>query len=842
MSPPTVNPHMQVDEEAVAEIAARMDLRAPNRDALTSIAGAVSHHYEVQGGSPPFESVVVSATGVGKTYVLAATIEYFASVHGVRNFAVIVPGRTILEKTVRNFTPGHPKSLLGAMSVQPVAITSENFATPTARSDMDDPERVKLYVFTVQSLTRPDTQQGRRTHKFQEGLGAAFYEHLAGLGDLFVFADEHHCYYGPAFSDAIRNLRPYALIGLTATPHRRTPPDQIIYRYPLAAAIADRLVKTPVLVGRKDDRTDAMTKLGDGARLLELKADAMERWCAQQDLAPVHPVMLVVAQTIEEAKEYGEVLASEEFHQGRYAGAVLVVTSESPDEALAFLDQVEESASPVRVIVSVGMLKEGWDVKNIYVIASMRASVSDILTEQTLGRGLRLPFGAYTGIELLDTLEVVAHERYEELLRRAGVINDTLIDYRMRFVLRQNAQGQVEAAWEQSEVRGQVMPTPVAGGTAPLPGSPTTGPTTSASTSTGLDTSGSFLIADAETREKDAAATAARLKETLKPHPGTPRILVPILRMKAIDNPFSLADITDLEPFRRLGRQLALDPQEELRRTLVSARVITGEDGLKRTQLVTSAASDRIVSQGALLPLDGLVAMLTDHVLHAPFVPARREERSAAAPIIQAFLDGLDGEAEKILSAYFGRVSARLLQAVAEAQRRFAPKPSYKEVVGLREFAPERNPRPVTSFDRIGEFKRGVGYMGWRRSMYDQAWFDSSPERDVANILDDADEVACWVRLHHDDLPILWSDAGQWYHPDFLVVETRGVHWVLEVKADSAMQDVDVQAKREAAQRWANHVSADATVGVPWRYLLASESDVHTARGSWLALHRLGTA
>ena len=62
------------------------------------------------------------------------------------------------------------------------------------------------------------------------------------------------------------------------------------------------------------------------------------------------------------------------------------------------------------------MLKEGWDVRNVYVIASMRSSVSEILTEQTLGRGMRLPFGAYTGIEILDTLEVVAHERYEELL------------------------------------------------------------------------------------------------------------------------------------------------------------------------------------------------------------------------------------------------------------------------------------------------------------------------------------------------------------------------------------------------------------------------------------------
>jgi len=72
----------------------------------------------------------------------------------------------------------------------------------------------------------------------------------------------------------------------------------------------------------------------------------------------------------------------------------------------------------------------------------MRSSVSEILTEQTLGRGMRLPFGAYTGIEILDTLEVVAHERYEELLKKAGVLNEAFVDYRTRAALRINAKGQ----------------------------------------------------------------------------------------------------------------------------------------------------------------------------------------------------------------------------------------------------------------------------------------------------------------------------------------------------------------------------------------------------------------
>ena len=86
-------------------------------------------------------------------------------------------------------------------------------------------------------------------------------------------------------------------------------------------------------------------------------------------------------------------------------------------------------------------LKEGWDVKNVYVIASMRASISKILTEQTLGRGLRLPFGRYTGVEFLDTLEVLAHESYDRLLKARNVFRETSIDHRTHAVVRTDDKG-----------------------------------------------------------------------------------------------------------------------------------------------------------------------------------------------------------------------------------------------------------------------------------------------------------------------------------------------------------------------------------------------------------------
>ncbi len=813
------------DLDRVEAIAARLDLRQPNKDALESIIVEIARHYDIDREPPPFEAVVDMATGVGKTYVLASTIEYLAA-EGVRDFVVITPGRTILDKTVANFTPGHPKSLLRGMEVRPVVVTSENFATPAMRAALDDPGQVKLYIFTVQALLKPQSKLGRRTHKFQEGLGEAFYAHLQERENLVVFADEHHTYYGPAFSAAVRELRPRVLIGLTATPHRKTPPSQIIFRYPLAAAIADRLVKTPVLVGRKDDRTDPQTKLLDGIRLLELKDLAVQRWCQDTGATPVFPIMLVIAPSIAEAEEIELILCDPSFAGGRYADRVLTVHSDKPDEALVQLDRLEEPDNPYRVVISVGMLKEGWDVKNVYIIASLRASVSEILTEQTLGRGLRLPFGHYTNVEFLDTLEVLGHERYEDLLRKAGVLNEQFIDYRSRAILRQNAMGQLVPTTETTPVQAAIATVET------ITPSPSPAETPSYA--------GTTVIQSLEDHTKKAEQQLTQLQMKLAPRPDLPELRIPRLRMTAITNSFSLNDITDLEPFRRLGESMAADPVGNLRRVKLDARIVRTPDGRQQTELVTAGAIDQVPSPASLFPLDERRQQLLQRVLASAVVPARSSELYPASQIVDAFLRGLGSDAEKILSGYLDRAAGGLVQLVTEEQRRFATKPSYENVVELTEFNKVRIGRPETSHDRFGAFKRGIGYEGYQKSLYGQDWFDSSTERDVANILEEESAIVLWVRLQIGDLPILWTGAKE-YNPDFIAVDQEDLHWVIEVKMDKEMASEDVQYKRDAARRWANHVSADESVGTIWRYLLASESDVHIAKGSWEALKARGS-
>ena len=89
---------------------------------------------------------------------------------------------------------------------------------------------------------------------------------------------------------------------------------------------------------------------------------------------------------------------------------------EETEENVRLLLSIERADNPIEIVLHVYKLKEGWDVNNLFTIIPLNAAKSDILAMQTIGRGLRLPFGQVTGNEDLDTLDIVAHEHYRELV------------------------------------------------------------------------------------------------------------------------------------------------------------------------------------------------------------------------------------------------------------------------------------------------------------------------------------------------------------------------------------------------------------------------------------------
>lgn len=803
-----------LDEAMLDEVASNLDLRDPNKEAIEVLALSVNNWYE-QGKTETFEGVIDSATGMGKTFIIAGAIDYYVGL-GVRNFAVITPNTTILNKTVAQFSPG-PKSLVDEMTSKPKVITSDNFDTSEVSSALTDDSVVKLFVFSVQSLLRPTSKLGRRTHEFREGLGGKFYEHLDSLEDLILFADEHHTYTGKKFSEAVRDLTPMALVGLTGTPHKSTQDEDIIYRYPLAAAIANEYVKTPVLVGRKDDRTDEQTQLLDGASLLETKEKALRTFCASEVVPFVHPIMLVNCRDITHSNEIVAYLKSDQFRGGAYAeeGIVLEIHSDKPDKSLEDLDRIEEPGNPCRIIVQVGMLKEGWDVKNVYVIASLRASFSEILTEQTMGRGLRLPFGKYVSMPLLNELDILAHERYQELLKRTSVLKEGFIDKRTVIERFTNAEGETEIGVTTGTVDIEVSGGDgVSGEMSGEPGS------------------GGIFIQPAEGRieraEKEAEAQALRMRTIFPP------IQIPVVKTEASSQAFLLQQITDEAPFRELGRRLAVEPEEYLKRTKVGG-VIVESEGSRIADITTDPALQKVESAKVLDDPDKAKDLVIAGVMGSRIITSRKGEPAGVARLLGSVLEGAGDQANTILSSYRSALVANLIREIERAKNRLPSTSQAVNSVELVPFAPRRMEKSPVSVDRRGgKFEKGLAYTGWKKGLFDQARFDSSPERDAANILDDADEIDAWARLEIGDLPILWRGGDRNYNPDLLAVGTDGRSWVVEIKADNHMTSEEVQAKRHAALEWANMVSAETEK--PWGYLLVSESDLEDANGSWKRL------
>src|SRR5208282_1446185 len=98
------------------------------------------------------------------------------------------------------------------------------------------------------------------------------------------------------------------------------------------------------------------------------------------------------------------------------------------EETIERLLKVEQTDEPTEIVIHVNMLKEGWDVTNLFTIVPLRAANARNLIEQSIGRGLRLPYGRRIGKrqrgsgeedERLDLLTIVAHDRFQEIVDEA---------------------------------------------------------------------------------------------------------------------------------------------------------------------------------------------------------------------------------------------------------------------------------------------------------------------------------------------------------------------------------------------------------------------------------------
>ena len=803
------HPLVPYDQALIDDIAAAMELRAPNQAALEAVAKT----FDGADGDP-FEAVCDVATAVGKTYLAGGLIDYLAA-SGIRHFMIVVPRRPILDKTVNNLTEGHRKSILGGMESHPLVYTAENFNTSAMGAALRSPDRVTVGVFTVQSLIRPKSNKvTMKVTKQQEWLGENLYEFLQGCDDLVVIADESHAYQvkAAAFSAAVRDLDAMATIGLTATPAKSDEPN-VVYRYELAQAIADHWVKTPVLVGRKDAAKGTETRLRDGLLLLDAKQKMADRYADTEGKPRVNAVMFVIAGSTDAADQAREVLAKPDLFGDDYDRRVLVVHSKAADDALTRLAAVEDPDSPVRVIVSVDMLKEGWDVANIFVICSLRPMISEMLQEQTLGRGLRLPWKRRTQVELLDTLEVIAHERYKDLLARAGALIPGLTDDRV--------------------AEAEITPVPPAstggagGDTVKVTAHINPTGTGDSGSGTGAGSEAEFVLTSMDAR----AAQAAEQADDSTPVEPTVEIRVPLVTRTVAARSFSLSDV-DADLFADLGRRLGSSSGETLVRTVLE--IEPDPDNPGRVHLVPHPADVDIDAAPPSLPFGNAADALREQILRFDIVDEDRKSVNAAKRLVAAAVEAAGSE--EALAAFLPVAIDTARKIINNAYRK-SP-----EVITLdvsdQILAPRRLNTRRLNPNRYGDFAKTDAYSGWAKSQHPINWFDSKPERALA-LLADADDsgVVIWARIQRGDLTVEW-DGGR-YSPDLYADTGDDRHWLIEVKADKDMDSPTVQAKKTAAEQWARHVTDNGDHGT-WTYVLISQSVAENAPTFAAALQQAG--
>ena len=443
----------------VNNIANRLSLRQPQRKSLeildrvcdilpingqsdieTSLAKIHQQFYTVTDFEREFPSLCFAlATGVGKTRLMGAFISYLNLVHGIKNFFVLAPNLTIYNKLITDFTPNNPKYVFTGISEfainSPIIITGENYET-NARTILDPQITCKINIFNISKINS-EVRGGKspKIKRLSEYIGESYFDYLIHLKDLVMLMDESHRYRATAGQRVINELKPLMGLELTATPSIETSKKpvyfkNVIYEYSLGKAITNGFVKDPAVVTRKDFNPASLSpaaieqiKLEDGIYLHENIKAELKIYALQTGKPIVKPFMLVIARDTTHATQLLEMIKSDEFAAGFYKDKVIQVdsskTGAQEDEMVERLLKVEHPDEPTEIVIHVNMLKEGWDVTNLYTIVPLRAANSEILIKQSIGRGLRLPYGKRTGVTIVDRLNIVAHDKFQEIVEEA---------------------------------------------------------------------------------------------------------------------------------------------------------------------------------------------------------------------------------------------------------------------------------------------------------------------------------------------------------------------------------------------------------------------------------------
>lgn len=815
------------------------------------------------------------ATGVGKTRLMGAFIAYLHLAHGINNFFVLAPNLTIYNKLIADFTPNTPKYVFKGISEfavnPPKLISGDNYEQQNLSMGMDNLfGEITVNVFNISKINS-EVRGGKepKIKRMREVLGDSYFNYLANLPDLVLLMDESHRYRAQAGMRAINELNPLFGLELTATPFVEStkapiPFKNVIVDYPLARAMDDGFVKMPAVVTQRNFDAKNYTpaeiekiKLEDGVRVHENTKVELITYARENNVAVVKPFMLVIARDTTHAAQLLSLLESDSFYNGRYQGKVIQVDSsksgKDEEEMIERLLAVESVDEPTEIVIHVNMLKEGWDVTNLYTIVPLRAANARTLIEQSIGRGLRLPYGKRTGVEVVDRLNIIAHDRFQEIIDEANkgdsvlklkqVILDapSTDDKKVSMQVYSGVEtklGLAETSSENikqgiSETNSSVDYQPVfktetekriarkvMEAAAKYASRPSEAPTSQAlltveirekivqEVQTALQPAqGELLVDGLDIAEIVAKTTETMVNQTID----IPRItVVPSGEVSTGFLPFKL-DLSSLH-LQPSEREITIHNLHTNEQSSLSAELGMKE---KRPEdyivfsLMDFDDIDYFTQADLLYDLAGqMVAHLRAYLSEEEVLSVLDKERRLIAREIHAQM--MEHFWEKAAS-YEARVSQGFSTLKPCNYTVSADEPIHSV---------RQTPKDVSHIKQMlfGSFSK---------CLYPLQKFDSDTERRFAVILErDAQK---WFKPAQGQFQIYWKSGfdSKEYIPDF-VVETEDSIWLVETKAGKDLKDPEVLAKADAAFEWCKHATDYALQhnGKHWRYVLIPHDEV----------------
>ena len=869
--------------DRVMEIAQPHKLKKVGGDLQSALDVIRSEHPAVQDFEHAFPSLCFAlATGVGKTRLMGAFITYLHLECGIRHFFVLAPNLTIYNKLVADFTPNTPKYVFQGIAEfavkAPTLVTGENFEQRPQVLDLFERDDVVVNIFNISKFNekvKGTDEEGRKTLKVRrlsEFLGQSYFDYLAGLDDLVLIMDEAHRYRADTSAKSIDELKPVLGLELTATPQieagaESTRFKNVVYDYPLAKAMQDGYVKEPAVATRANFNPGSMSpealerlKLEDGVRVHESTKVDLDVYAQQNGVRKVKPFMLVIARDTNHASQLVKLIEGDTFFDGRYKGRVIQVHSgqrgAEKDEVISRLIAVEDPNEPTEIVIHVYMLKEGWDVTNLYTIVPLMSGNSRTLVEQSLGRGLRLPYGKRTGVAGVDRLTIVAHDHFQAIVDEAkkggysfSTVNiGTDVDESPKKTVVvvpsfETALGITPAAPEtthaQSPTPGVMLATPAN----------VLQPKFSKPAEVAVAKATIEAIAKVVRDPKLAPTPNALQRDDVQ------KKLVEVVKEELAGNQLSMyPDIGTLT-----DAQLGLVVREATavynEFTIAIPRVIVLPKGVVRAGFRDFALD---LSSFRLQPVSQeiLVRHLesgSEHVIGA--LTGGIDEERLENFVVRSLIDfddvsydeqadllyKLAGEVVMHLRSYLKNdeevrnvliFHAKQIADLVHTQMQphaWEEASSYEAVVsqGFSDVRAQAFAAPagevVRQYDTPIDNKIDIRKMlfgGFKKCLYPTQKFDSDTERRFAVVIEKDKTVIKWFKPGKGVFQIRYSNDAD-YEPDF-VVETETERLICEPKAADRMQDPVVLSKARAAVTWCKHATAHelANHGKPWRYLL----------------------